>query len=198
MIPFFTILLSTQGKEGLLMTRTKRIISMLLCAVLLLVPFAPFVSAENGVKPGAGVEYFEDGSYLVFDILEEEAYTSATFLQKLLNLLKKIFAFLRPEPAQQTVSKTKYAEYNDANGKRLWSISLDADFTYNGKTSACTNARVTYKIYDSDWKNVSSSCSKSAATATGTFSMRQYKLGVPLKLIEKTLTLTCDANGKVS
>ena len=198
MIPFFTILLSTQGKEGLLMTRTKRIISMLLCAVLLLVPFAPFVSAENGVKPGAGVEYFEDGSYLVFDILEEEAYTSATFLQKLLNLLKKIFAFLRPEPAQQTVSKTKYAEYNDANGKRLWSISLDADFTYNGKTSVCTNARVTYKIYDSDWKNVSSSCSKSAATATGTFSMRQYKLGVPLKLIEKTLTLTCDANGKVS
>ena len=180
------------------MTRTKRIISMLLCAVLLLVPFTPFVSAENGVKPGAGVEYFEDGSYLVFDILEEEAYTSATFLQKLLNLLKKIFAFLRPEPAQQTVSKTKYAEYNDANGKRLWSISLDADFTYNGKTSACTNARVTYKIYDSDWKNISSSCSKSAATATGTFSMRQYKLGVPLKLIEKTLTLTCDANGKVS
>ena len=202
MIPFFTILFSTQGKEGLLMTRTKRIISMLLCAVLLLVPLVPCVSVaaeeDTGFKPGAGVEYFEDGSYLVFDILEEEAYTSATFLQKLLNLLKKIFAFLRPEPAQQTVSKIKYAEYNDANGKRLWSISLSADFTYNGKTSACTNARVTYKIYDSDWKNISSSCSKSAATATGTFSMRQYKLGVPLKLIEKTLTLTCDASGKVS
>ena len=126
-----------------------------------------------------------------------ESTVSLSFLLKLLNLMKRLFALLFPD-RPLTVSKTKSAEYFDANGKGLWMISLTADFTYNGKTSACTNARVTYKIYDSDWKNVSSSCSKSAATATGTFSMRQYKLGVPLKLIEKTLTLTCDANGKVS
>ncbi len=179
----------------------KKIISLILCAVFLLVPLAPCVSAaaeeDAGVRPGAGIEYFEDGSFLVFDILEEEAATSASFLQKLLNLFKRIFAFLFPEP-EQTVSKTKYAEYHSANGKCLWSISLDADFSYNGKTSACTNARISYNIYDSDWKKVSSSCSKSGATATGEFAFRQYKLGVPLKLIEKTLTLTCDANGKVS
>lgn len=177
----------------------KKVLSLLLCAVLLLIPLAPCVAAEaeNEIDPGTGIEYFEDGSFLVFDILEEEAATSMSFLQKLLNLFKKIFAFLLPEP-EQTVSKTKYAEYHAANGKCLWSISLATDFSYNGKTSACTNARISYKIYDSDWKLVSSSCSKNGATATGEFAFRQYKLGVPLKLIEKTLTLTCDADGRVS
>ena len=180
----------------------KKILSLILCAVLLLVPLAPCVSAateaEIGFNPKDGIEYFEDGSFLVVGIPEEmESTVSLSFLLKLLNLMKRLFALLFPD-RPLTVSKTKSAEYFDANGKGLWMISLTADFSYNGKTSACTNARVTYKIYDSDWKNISSSCSKSAATATGTFSMRQYKLGVPLKLIEKTLTLTCDANGKVS
>lgn len=177
----------------------KKVLSLILCAVLLMIPLAPCVAAEPGteVRPETEIEYFEDGSFMVFAILEEEAATSASFLQKLLNLLKKIFAFLFPEP-EQTVSRTKYAEYYDVNRKCLWSISLSADFSYNGKTANCTNARVFYKIYDSDWKLVSSSYSKNGATATGEFSFRQYKLGVPLKLIEKTLTLTCDANGRVS
>ena len=180
----------------------KKILSLILCAVLLLVPLAPCVSAateaEIGFNPKDGIEYFEDGSFLVVGIPEEmESTVSLSFLLKLLNLMKRLFALLFPD-RPLTVSKTKSAEYFDANGKGLWMISLTADFSYNGKTATCTDVRLSYTIYDSDWKNISSSCSKSAATATGTFSMRQYKLGVPLKLIEKTLTLTCDANGKVS
>lgn len=179
----------------------KKIISLLLCAVLLLVPLAPCAVAadEAGsvLKTDEGIERFEDGSFLVIGILEETEQTfSPSFLLKLLNLMKKLIALLFPN-RPMTTSKSKIAVYYDANGKELWCVSLNAEFSYNGKTVSCTDADISYTIKDSDWKLVSSSCSKSQATATGCFAFRQYKLGVPLKLIEKTLTLTCDVNGKV-
>lgn len=180
----------------------KKILSLILCAVLLFVPLAPCAAAatedEPEVKLVTETEYYEDGSFLVVGVLEETEKTfSPSFLLKLLNLMKKLFALLFSGP-EKTVSKSKIAEYYGANGKCLWSVSLCADFSYNGKVASCTNASISYTIHDSDWKNVSSSCSKSAATATGEFAFRQYKLGVPLKLIEKALMLTCDADGKVS
>lgn len=180
----------------------KKVLTLILCAVLLLVPLAPCIAAETEpeapVRPGSGIEYFEDGSFLVVIDMEEEHETmSPNFLQKLLNLMKKLIALLFPNQ-QKSVSKTKSAAYYDANGKGLWSISLNAEFTYNGKTAECTKASISYTIYDSDWKLVSSSCTRNGAAATGSFSFRQYKLGVPLKLIEKTLTLVCNKDGKVS
>ena len=178
----------------------KKVLSLILCAVLLMVPLAPCVAAETEpeVQHNSEIEYFEDGSFLVVVTMgEEEKTMSANFLQKLLNLMKKLIALLFPNQ-QMSVSKTKHAEYYDANKNCLWSIHLSAEFTYNGKTAECAKASISYKIYDSDWKLVSSSCAKNGAAATGSFSFRQYKLGVPLKLIEKTLTLVCNKDGKVS
>lgn len=177
----------------------KRIISILLCAVLLVVPFAPFASAQTVSESENDTQYFEDGSYLMLGIgrkpSEEHAETTPTFLGRILNLMKRLVALFT---GQKSISRTKYAGYYDAKGTLLWEIYLTADFTYNGKSAKCTKASISHDIFDSDWKLISSSCSKNTATATGSFSIRQYKLGVPLRLIEKTLTLTCSADGQVT
>ncbi|MGN1194518.1 MAG: hypothetical protein ACI4SB_03455 [Acutalibacteraceae bacterium] len=176
----------------------KRIIAMILCAVLLVVPLAPSAIAETVATPETQTQYFEDGSYITVGFCEkppvEESENTLTFISRLLNMLKKLVALLS---GQKSVSRTKYVDYYDAKGNLLWEIYLTADFTYNGKSAKCTKASISHDIFDSDWKLISSSCTKNGATATGDFSLRQYKLGVPLKLIEKVLTLTCSADGQI-
>ncbi|MGN1442609.1 MAG: hypothetical protein ACI4XE_02065 [Acutalibacteraceae bacterium] len=177
----------------------KRIISILLCSVLLVAPFAPFAAAQIISESETETQYFEDGSYLTVTLCREppgeEAETTPSFIGRILNMMKRLVALLT---GQKSISRTKCVDYYDAKGKLLWGIYLTAGFTYNGKSAKCTKASISHDIFDSDWKLISSSCSKNGATATGCFSIRQYKLGVPLKLIEKTLTLTCSADGQVT
>lgn len=177
----------------------KRLLSIILCAVLLAVPLAPFAAAETAAESETETQYFEDGSYLTVGLCQEppgeESETTPGFIARLLNLIKKLVALLT---GQKSVSRTRYAAYCDAKGTLLWEICLTADFSYNGKSAKCTKANVSCEIFDSDWKLLSSSCSKNGAAAVGDFSLRQYKLGVPLKEIKKTLTLICSADGKVS
>ena len=112
-----------------------------------------------------------------------------------MNLIKKILALFR---SNNTIQKTKNICYYDSKDILLWSVSLKGTFTYNGKTSACTAASVSYEIFDKNWKMTDASASKDGASAKGYFSVKQYKLGIPLKTFEKNIILTCDCNGKVS
>lgn len=174
----------------------KRIITMILCAALLMVPLAPAAAAETVAEAETQTQYFEDGSYITVGFCENsENEATLTFISRLINLIKELVALLQ---GQRSVSKTKYADYYDAKGRLLWRVCLSADFLYNGKEAKCTQAKTSYEIYDSDWKLISRSDSKNEAKANGSFSLRQYKLGVPLKVIEKTLTLVCSADGRVS
>ena len=188
----------------------KKIIAFVLCSLLLTAMVVPAVSAEYS----QGTEYFDDGSYIVVtyvkpnvesdnddiegeweDIFAEEESESTSFFNRLIKWFKDIFSKLFAK--QSVVTKTKYCNYFDSNGKLLWSVCLKGTFSYNHRKALCVSSDITYEIRDSDWKMISYDSSEENNTAKGEFSIRQYKLGVPLKLIEKELTLTCDKDGNV-
>lgn len=173
----------------------KKLISVLLSCVLMYfsVPlcFASETSFEDTV-------HFDDGSYIeitVEDAKDAEVTEDAiSVITRFMQMIKKILFFFT---GTKTTSKTKYVNYYDQNGTLLWSVFLTAEFAYSKTRVNCEGARISYDIYDSDWKMTSASATKNGNTATGSFNIRQIKLGVPLKTIEKTLTLTCSADGNV-
>lgn len=178
----------------------KKIISLILCLLLLSFTFVP---AAEAVKI---TETFDDGSYIVEDFEGEYVDTDATeseegFIAKIINFIKRLLEFIfgkKEEPTEvQTTSATKYAEYYDKNGTLLWTVYLTAYFSYDGLDAECTASSVYYKVYDSDWSLTSMESTESENTAKGIFTMKQHKLGVPLKTVERTLTITCDKDGKL-
>ncbi len=194
----------------------KKIIAFVLCTLILTAMLVPAVSAEYSEER----IYFDDGSYLEYsdklihippvppsgdgdfsdtmgdgeEVEENQSSSLSSFLSRLVKWIKDIVARLS---RTKTVKKTKYANYYASNGKPLWSVYLTAEFSYNGKKALCTSSSISCVIVDKDWKLVYSSNSEQENTAVGNFVVKQYKLGVPLKEIEKTLTLTCDKNGNV-
>lgn len=185
----------------------KKTTFFLLCSLLIFTALCPGVSATS---VESDVERFEDGSYLTVTYYKPSEATSpdgwedtdateesdaVSFFTRIIrffrNLLNKLFA------KQETITKTKYCNYFDSDGKLLWSVQLKGTFTYNHRTSVCVSSEITDIIMDSDWKLQSKNSIEEGNSAKGSFAVRQYKLGVPLKLIEKELTLTCDKNGNV-
>ena len=190
----------------------KKIVSLALCLFLFVFSVAP-VSEATAWDEGDR-EYLEDGSYILVgfndDAMEDEDLAAEeesqiSFIQRLINLIKKLFDFLfgKKEEAEgntvqiRAVSKTKYAKYYDSDDNLLWSVYLTGYFRYNGEMSECTDVSVSFDIKDSDWRLISAEGTKNGSGAEGKFILKQYKLGVPLKEIEKVLTLTCDENGNV-
>ena len=131
-----------------------------------------FVATASSAET-TDIEYYDDGSYSVITI---EPVSSA----------------------KGTVSKTKNSKYYNSNDVLQWKATLTASFTYNGSTASCTSASASYTIYKDSWSNTLSTASKSGATATGNFTFKHYVLGICTKTVNKTLTLTCDKNGKVT
>lgn len=189
----------------------KKITAFLLCALLLVIPLCPAASA---VSVESDVEYFDDGSYMTLtyarpyieslpgdDAVPEEdtdgifEESAPSVLNRLIrwfkDLIHKIFA------KQTTGTKTKYCNYFSSDGELLWYVRLEGKFTYNHRKAVCVSSDIKCEILDSDWKLISAEHSEEGNTAKGSFSIRQYKLGVPLKLVEKNLTLTCSKNGTV-
>lgn len=192
----------------------KKIIAVLLSVLIFAFSLVPCVGAYQSER-----EYFEDGSYIIVSDeflgndfaddnhgsddsvgddgeAEPESGESSVsrFLKTIIELFRKIIAFLK---TQKTVTETKYVSYYSSDGELLWIASLTAEFTYNGKSSLCESVKTGCNIYDSDWTLVSKECSKDGNTATAHFKVRQHKLGVPLKVIEKTVTVTCDKDGNI-
>lgn len=181
----------------------KKVVSLILCFLLCMFSLAPITFAANEEK-----DFFEDGSYLTVgfgvdeaddDYEEETESESISFIARIIQIFRKIIAFLLGKDIveAQTVSKTKYAKYYDKNGNLLWAVYLSAEFSYNGEKANCTKVSVSHSIKDSDWKLLISDSEKFGNTATGSFTVQQYKLGVKLKTVERTLSLTCDKNGNV-
>lgn len=176
----------------------KRIISIFLTLTLFMVQLIPFVQAVDTAQ----TEHFDDGSYMIIGFDEhtdhEEDESTLSFIGRLIEVIKKIINFILGKSDYKTTEVEKYVHYYDKNGVRLWSVYLKGTFTYNGETVSCTDASARYYIYDNDWEMIYCNSEKSGATATAKFKFKQYKLGVPLKEIEKSITLTCDANGKTT
>lgn len=189
----------------------KKAVAVLLSVMMLFSAFASCCFAKEKEK-----EYFEDGSYMIVSyesphsalpddddnvsgegtgIPEDAESNLSKILKPIIDFIKKIIKLLTN---QETVRRTKYASYYDSQGALLWTVHVTAEFIYNGKSSVCKDVRVSYVLYDHDWKLVSVDKSKKGNTASAQFTVRQNKLGVPLKTIEKTVTLTCDKDGNIT
>ncbi len=183
----------------------KKIISLLLVCVLALAYITPCFA---GGDDAPGTQYFDDGSYCVTSIyyvqfigppddtwtLEED---DNGFLISLVRIFKRIFALLKKLSGAKTISRAKSVRYYDSKNVLLWTVTLTASFEYNGSSAVCREAWLSFSEDDPDWKMDSSDCRKEDNRAVGAFSVRQYKLGAPLKLIEKEITLTCSPDGEI-
>lgn len=121
------------------------------------------------------VQYFEDGSYLVTYILttEDALYSSSK-------------------------NGSKVNTFHAADGTVVWEVKLTGSFTYNGSSSSCTKASCSVSHYTSDWYTISKSSSKSGNTAYGDATIGEKVLGVTVRKVPVSLSLSCDANGKLS
>ena len=140
-------------------------ITIILLLSMLFIP----VSAKEAITE---VEYFDDGSYCVSEIVVDDSLASRTIYTK---------------------SGTKTNTYYSASGNALFSLSVRGTFNYNGTVARATASSYSYGINSSLWSFVSGSSSYTAnkATATGTFS----SLGNQKTL---SVTLACDQDGNLS
>ena len=194
----------------------KKIIAFLLSLIIFTVPIFSLSSAYAQTDK----EYFDDGSYITVtyacpplsdrpnydvsdegdnnDIAEESSISLLTkIIRWLRDLLNRLFAKQHTQQTKYTKSGYKYCNYFDSNGNLLWSVYLKGTFIYSSKEAVCIASEIGSIIVDSDWELVSSECIEEEDSAICNFAVRQYKLGVPLKLIEKELTLTCDKKGNI-
>ena len=95
-----------------------------------------------------------------------------------------------------TGSKTTY--YKNANGKILWYVKVTGIFTYGNGSALCKSASVSAESKNTSWKitNKSSSINKNIATARATG--RKYANGVRVDKVNKSVSLTCSASGKLT
>lgn len=120
---------------------------------------------------------FEDGSYIEKEIFEQTNDIS-TF--------------------SSTKSGSARITYKNSDDEIMWTATLTATFKYTGSSATCTSSNITYNVNDSSWQIVSATTSKSGNTAIGYVTAKHYFVGVPIKTVEESITLTCSANGTLS
>ncbi|MDE5963782.1 MAG: hypothetical protein K2G65_00065 [Eubacterium sp.] len=154
----------------------KKIISLLSVILMIAVLCPNTALANDEIVTDSYIEYFDDGSYIVTRITES---TITTF-------------------AAKTVSKSKSADYYESDNTKAWTVTLNATFSYTGSSATCTSAKTSYTIYNDKWKVTSAAPSKSGNKATGAFTVKKYTLGLPIKTVNKTLTIPCSNTGVCS
>lgn len=151
------------------------ILSVVIFSLLLAVqPFAALSPEQTEVTETT--TYFDDGSYIVTTITEDQSLTRAS----------------------GTKSGHKTSTYYNNDNEALWSATVNGTFTYNGSYATCTAASITHQVYASNWKITSATVTKTGNKAIGNVTAKRYLLGVPVQTNEKTITLSCSASGTLS
>lgn len=158
----------------------KKIIAFVLSAVIIMGILPTILANAEGNSPESEILYYDDGSYAVITI----TYGLASNAE--VNASKSI------------KSGSKTVSYYDDSGALKWKATLTASFTYDGSTSSCTSANSTVAICDSDWYVISNNSGHAGNTATANVTMGRRYLGVTVKTVPVTITLSCDANGNLS
>lgn len=128
------------------------------------------------------VEYLEDGSYFVTAIEVTPDSNSSVF---------------RASTSKCSGSKT--VTYKSSSGTKLWSVTINASFSYvKGTSATCTNATISTAVYSSLWKVSNKSSTKSGNKASATATGTQYNGSTAIGSIRKTVTLTCSTYGNIS
>lgn len=154
----------------------KKCISLCLCIALLLcmLPCATFATGAS-VQPHTTVIQFEDGSYCITTIIQEEILPSS-------------------RGTAQTKTGTREMKVYNANNVLQLTLRIRGTFTYDGTTATATSAQYSYTISQESWKFVSANASRNGATATvvGTFrNSGSYNRTF-------TVSLTCSPTGVLS
>lgn len=149
----------------------KRMLTAVLSIVVL---FTMQIMTVHAKETTDNIVYFEDGSYLTIFVNQDNSRASGT----------------------KTASKTY--QYTDSDGDIAWKAVLTGTFSYTGYSAQCTSSYVDVTIYNSGWYVVSESAGKSGSSATGDITMGLKKLGITVKKVPLSMTLTCDANGNLS
>lgn len=152
----------------------KKVLSFLF---IVLIVFCVSINACASSDAITTVEYFEDGSCIETTIVVKE-YISTYATQ-----VKKV---------------EKSISYKDEDGIVCWKATLTATFRYTGSSATCTESDVTYTVSNSKWKITSATASKSGNTATADITAKRYTLGIPVETLNRTITMTCSANGTIS
>ncbi|MDD6011451.1 MAG: hypothetical protein PUC33_01255 [Oscillospiraceae bacterium] len=147
--------------------------SLLMILALSVNTFA--VAGTDDIPAETNTVYFEDGSYMVTEIMTENTAR-----------------------ATQTKSGSKVISFYSGDDEIQWSATLRGTFSYTGSSATCTASSITYTIYDSKWKIPTATASKSGNTATGHVVAKKYFLGIATKTVERDITLTCSATGTLS
>ena len=177
----------------------KKFFCVFLCGVLLSISVLP--AFANGVPEQR--ETLADGSYLVTSMDDDEPRHADVFEEdSFFALINRIIRFLRELFQKLTLTEivtlSKYVDYYDSDDTLLWRVCLTASFTCSKQQATCTSASVQTVVYDEDWSVVSSDAEKAGNSATGRFTVQRNKPGEPQTTIERTITLTCDADGNVT
>lgn len=159
----------------------KKLLTFLL-AVIISMSFSNLVFAFPQTSPLSNTEYtyFPDGSYIISGIADEPSN----------NNLYTTYA--------RTATKSKTSTYYSNSNVKLWYVKVTGTFTYNTKTSTCTNSKVSAESYSNTWKISNKSASKSGSTATASATAKQYQGVSVLQTKQETVKLTCDKNGNFS
>lgn len=97
----------------------------------------------------------------------------------------------------KSITKTKTTYYKNKNGDILWSVSINATFTYNGSTSTCISYSHSTTCPASTWKIKSVSSSKSGNSATAV-AIATHTINNISNDYTKSVTISCSKNGIVS
>ena len=151
----------------------RRIIALLISLAVFIAPL--FVTA-NAVEASdeVCVWYFDDGSYI-----------TETFL-------------IVQSRALGSITGTKTRNYYDSEGALDWKVVLTGSYSYTGSNATCTSSTCNVTIYDSSWYTVSKSSSKSGNTATASATMGEKLLGVTVRQVPVSLSISCDKDGNLS
>lgn len=99
--------------------------------------------------------------------------------------------------SSKSITKTKTSKYKSKNGLTLWSVSIKATFTYNGRTSKCTSYSHSTTCPSSAWKIKTVTSSKNGSSATAT-AVATHSRNNTQKNFTKSVTISCNSNGIVS
>ena len=97
---------------------------------------------------------------------------------------------------QKTARKT--ANYKNAQGTTMFSVTVTGTFTYTGSSSTCTKSIASATSKNANWKISSKSASKSGNKATAKATAKRYVDGTAVETQNCTVTLTCSLNGSLS
>ena len=149
----------------------KIIISMVIFCYYITLGTTTIKAIDSNIE----IEMLSDGSYFETSIIEE------------------------PDTrVSNTKSATKTVNYKNSKGNILWSVSVHGTFTYTGSSSKCISSTVSAISHDNNWKITSKSSSKSGNKATAKATAKLYQSGIAIQTINRTVTLTCSANGNMS